>query len=42
MEFKEKFKYSGAHVSIETRCESGATIKWEMKNKSNVNVFWHR
>ncbi|HRD06723.1 MAG TPA: ABC transporter permease, partial [Saprospiraceae bacterium] len=40
MEFKEKFKYSGAHVSIETRCESGATIKWgDEKTNPNVNVF---
>lgn len=40
MEFKDKFRYSGAHVSIETRCESGATIKWgEEKTNPNVNVF---
>ncbi len=40
VEFKDKFRYSGAHVSIETRCESGATIKWgEEKTNPNVNVF---
>lgn len=40
MEFKDKFKYSGAHVSIESRCESGATIKWgDEKTNPNVNVF---
>jgi putative ABC transport system permease protein len=40
LEFKDKFRYSGAHVSIETRCESGATIKWgEEKTNPNVNVF---
>lgn len=40
VEFKDKFRYSGAHVSIETRCESGATVKWgEEKTNPNVSVF---
>lgn len=36
-EFKDKFRYSGAHVSIDSRCESGATVKW-MQEKTNPNI----
>ncbi|MBK8701552.1 MAG: ABC transporter permease [Saprospiraceae bacterium] len=40
MEFKNRFKYSGAHVSIDSRCESGATIKWgDQKTNPNVGVI---
>jgi putative ABC transport system permease protein len=35
--FKNRFKYTGSHVSIDTRCESNAIIKYDEK-KSNPNV----
>jgi putative ABC transport system permease protein len=35
--FKDKFKYSGATVSIDTRCESNATIKHGTK-ETNPNI----
>ena len=38
IEFKERFKYSGANVSIESWCESNATLKYGDK-KSNPNVI---
>ncbi len=37
MEFKDKFRFSGASVSIDSRCESTATIRYADK-KSNPNV----
>ncbi len=37
VEFKDKFKFSGASVSIDSRCESTATIRYSDK-KSNPNV----
>ncbi len=40
MEFKDKFKLTGASVSIDSRCESTATAKYEnFKSNPNVNVF---
>lgn len=38
LEFKEKFRYSGANVSIESWCESGATLKYK-NEKTNPNII---
>jgi putative ABC transport system permease protein len=38
--FKNKFKYSGASVSIDSRCESTATIRYgEKKTNPNVSIM---
>lgn len=38
LEFKEKFRYSGANVSIESWCESSASLKYK-KEKTNPNII---
>lgn len=38
MEFKDDFKYSGASVSVESWCESNATLKYK-DNKTNPNII---
>ncbi len=38
LEFKEDFKYSGANVSIESWCESNATLKYK-DEKTNPNII---
>jgi putative ABC transport system permease protein len=35
--FKDRFKFSGAHVSIDTRCDDASTVKFGDK-KTNPNV----